>query len=75
MGPLLRLAEECLQGGGGVMVHCMQGKHRAGAFCAVLSAIIHILFDPLRHLLRIITISKRFVFVFGPCCLKAFSEI
>ena len=44
---LLRVAEECLQGGGGVFVHCMQGKHRTGAFCAILLAIIHILFDPL----------------------------
>ena len=38
---LLQQAQDWLQEGAGVLVHCMQGKHRTGAFCTCLSAIIY----------------------------------
>ena len=41
MPELLRLAQECLQAGGGVLVHCMQGKHRTGAFCTCILALTY----------------------------------
>ena len=34
---LLELAEECLQDGGVVVVHCVAGRHRTGAFCTLLA--------------------------------------
>ena len=38
---LLEMVQGRLQAGEGVLVHCMQGKHRTGAFCTFLSAIIY----------------------------------
>ena len=39
LGRLLELAADCLARDGQVLVHCMAGRHRTGAFCAVLAVI------------------------------------
>ena len=40
LGPVLKLVVNMLEAGNTVIVHCRAGKHRTGAFCAMI--LVHI---------------------------------